>query len=259
MGESHTEGLKKGEFCSLRMDTCPCGNKYQDIMKSSAGPPARVGAESWGKYPQRHALLGAVNRSPEAHHVLPVASVTGEITARTSVDGANNTIREKIVENTKWCVNDLKNMIALPLFEMTFLHYLINDVPTPPPFAGLPMHNYDHAKFQKEVAGKLEKIGRDAKQNTKAHEEVTKELLAALNTLRDHYNPELASRGTRGQGTHGEFVNAMNAGDGAESAKEWYIPFSMADEPSEKPFPSGARKGGLSKKLAELIKAWGGA
>jgi hypothetical protein len=245
----HTEGLKEGQFCSLRMDKCPCPNEYKKIMN---------GTESWGKYPQRHRLLGKVERSPEAHHVLPVASVTGEITARTSVDGANNTIRVEIVRNTKWCVNDLNNMIALPLFEMTFLHYLImGNKSSPPPFAGLPMHNYDHGKFQKEVADELKQIGKDTAANTKAHEEVTKELLAAMNTTRDFFKPELASRGKRGKGTHDEFVDAMNANPGEESEK-WYIPFSMADDASPKPFPSGARKGGLSQKLAELIKAWGG-
>ena len=243
----HTEGLENEVFCSLRRDKCPCGNRYQDIMK---------GTESWGKYPQRYGDAGVVKRSPEAHHVLPVASVTGEITARTSVDGAGNTIRVKVVENTKWCVNDLKNMIALPLFEMTFLHYIIHKQTTEPPFVKLPMHNYDHAKFQNEVADELKQIGKDASQNTKAHEEVTKELLAALNTLRDDYNPELASRGTRGQGTHTEFIDAMNGKAGSEDT--WYIPFSMADKPSQKPFPSSAKKGGLSQKLLDLIKAWQG-
>jgi hypothetical protein len=236
----HTEGAKKKLFCSLRMEECPCGNKYQDIMK---------GTESWGKYPQRHRVLIAVERSPEAHHVLPVASVTGEVTANTK-------IRKQVVENTKWCVNDLKNMIALPLFEMTFLHYLIKDVPSPPPFVGLPMHNYDHGKFQKEVADQLKQIGDDAAANTKAHEEVTKELLDAMNGIRDYFKPELASRGTRNKGTHGEFVNAMNATEDDASAEQWYIPFSMAEDPSPKPFPSAARKGGLSQKLADLKKAW---
>lgn len=243
----HTEGLKNGQFCSLREDTCPCGNKYQDIMK---------GTESWGKYPQAHRVHGTVQRSPEAHHVLPVASVTGEITARTSSDGANNTIREQVVQNTKWCVNDLKNMIALPLFEMAFLHYLIlGNTATAPDFAGLPMHNYDHGKFQKEVADELKQIGKDTAANTKAHEEVTAELLSAMNTVRDYFKPELASRGKRGKGTHGEFTAALEAKPGEES-KTWYVPFSMADEPSEKPFPSGARKGGLAKKLDDLKKAW---
>jgi len=245
----HTEGLKQGQFCSLRMEECPCGNKYQDIMK---------GTEGWGKYPQRHRVLGAVERSPEAHHVLPVASVTAEITARTSVDGANNTIREKVVQNTKWCVNDLANMIALPLFEMAFLHYLIMDKGTSaPPFAGLPMHNYDHGKFQKEVGDELKQVGKDTAANTKAHEEVTKELLSQMNGLRDRYKPKLAKRGTRGNGgTHGEFVNAMDAEEGDASAEKWYVPFSMAADPSPKPFPSAAKKGGLSKKLEELKKAF---
>jgi hypothetical protein len=240
MAESHTEGAKKGLFCSLRMETCPCGNKYQDIMK---------GTESWGKYPQSHRVLLAVERSPEAHHVLPVASVTGEVTA-------NDKIKKEVIENTEWCVNNLKNMIALPLFEMTFLHYLVKEVTTPPPFIGLPMHNYDHGAFQKEVGLKLKKVGEDTVQNTKAHEKVTAELQAAMNTLRDTYNPKLAARGKRGKGTHGEFVNAMNIEEGDESAAEWYIPFSMAADPSAKPFPSGSRKSGLSKKLADLTKAW---
>jgi hypothetical protein len=236
----HTEGAAKGQFCSLRMEECPCGNKYQDIMK---------GTESWGKYPQRHRVLIAVERSPEAHHVLPVASVTGEITA-------NSKIKKVVVENTKWCVNDKKNMIALPLFEMSFLHYLILGDAAPPPFVGLPMHNYDHAAFQREVGEELKQIGKDAAANTKAHEKVTAELLAAMNTTRDFFEPELKARGKRGKGTHGEFVNAMNAKEGDTSAEKWYIPFSMAETPSAKPFPSSARKGGLSQKLADLKKAW---
>lgn len=240
MAGGHTEGAKKKLFCSLRMEECPCGNKYQDIMK---------GTESWGKYPQRHRVLIAVERSPEAHHVLPVASVTGEVTC-------NKDIKQVVVENTKWCVNDLQNMIALPLFEMTFLHYLIKDEPSPPPFDGLPMHNYDHAAFQKEVGVALKKIGKNTAENTKKHEEVSAELLSAMNKARDHYKPELASRGKRGKGTHDEFVNAMDAEEDDASAEEWYIPFSMAEDPAPKPFPSGARKGGLSKKLAELMKAW---
>jgi hypothetical protein len=208
------------------------------------------GTASWGKYPQAHRVLIVVERSPEAHHVLPVASVTGEIVANTK-------IKDEVIKNTKWCVNDLKNMIALPLFEMSFLHYLIKGQgATPPPFANLPMHNYDHGKFQKEVNDELKQIGKDTAQNTKAHEEVTKELLAAMNSTRDFFNPELASRGTRGKGTHGEFVNAMNAKEGDASAEKWYIPFSMADDPTPKPFPSAARKSGLSQKLADLKKAW---
>jgi len=237
----HTEGAKKGKFCSLREDTCPCGNKYQDILN---------GTESWGKYPQKHRVLTVVERSPEAHHVLPVASVTGEVVANTK-------IKKKVIENTKWCVNESSNMIALPLFEMTFLHYLIKGAgASPPPFASLPMHNYDHAAFQKEVGDQLKEVGADAADNTADHEEATAELLSALNALRDKYKPELASRGTRGKGTHGEFLYAMDAEDDDPAAETWYIPFSMAAKPSPKPFPSGAKKSGLDKKLADLKKAW---
>ena len=161
--------------------------------------------------------------------MLPVASVTSEITA-------NDNIKDEIVENTKWCVNDKANMIALPLFEMTFLHYLIQGDAAPPPFASLPMHNYDHAAFQKEVADHLKQIGADAEDNTADHEEVTAELLGALNGLRDKYKPDLAARGTRGKTTHGEFIYAMNAPEGDQAAEQWYIPFSMAAKPSPQPF-----------------------
>ena len=109
---SHTEGAKKGKFCSKRMEECPCGNKYKAIMS---------GTESWGKYKQKHKRLVAVERSPEAHHVLPVASVTEHVTS-------NQKIRDEVVENTEWCVNVEANMIALPLFEMTLTHYLSHSV-----------------------------------------------------------------------------------------------------------------------------------
>ncbi|MFN8066631.1 MAG: AHH domain-containing protein [Vicinamibacterales bacterium] len=235
----HTEGAERGKFCSLRVEPCPCGNKYTDIMS---------GTGSWGKYPQKHRVLKAVERSPEAHHVLPVASVTAEITA-------NSKIKDEVVKNTQWCVNDKANMIALPLFEMTFLHYIINEEDSAPPFEGLPMHNYDHGAFQDEVDAKLKKIGNDAQANTKAHEDATKELKGALDSLRDAYNPKLASRGKRGKGTHGEFVNAMKDPDAA-SAEEWYVPFSMADDPDPRPFPRVGLKSGLSKKLKDLQEAF---
>lgn len=248
MAAGHTAGAKKGVFCSLRTEKCePCNNKYRDIM---------VGTESWGKYKQKHRTLIAIERSPEAHHVLPVASVTANITA-------NDEIREEVVKKTKWCVNDKLNMIALPLFEMTFAHYLVAHDPDAgtsipaPPFAGLPMHNYGHADFQKEVNMKLEKVGEDAKDNTEKHEAASKTLLAAMNGQRDFFRPKLDSRGDRGNGTHVEFLNAMGLNkDGTEflgSATKWYVPFSMAKKPKGRAFPLMA--GGLSKKLKALKKA----
>jgi hypothetical protein len=247
----HSEGDKKGLFCSLRTEECPCGNKYKDVMKEGDVP-------KWGKYVQRHRTLIAIERSPEAHHVLPVASVTTNVTA-------NNKIRDEVVKNTKWCVNDKPNMIALPLFEMTFTHYLVEHDPddgTPipsPPFAGLPMHNFGHAAFQKEVGKELQRVAKDAQKNTQNHEKASETLLAALNQARGDFMSELNSRGKRGKGTHVEFLNAMGLTEaGTEftgSAREWYVPFSMAEDPEYRAFPSTKGKSGLSKKLNDLIKA----
>ncbi len=240
----HTEGAREKLFCALRMDKCECPkqNEYKKVMEGAPN-------DTWGKYPQKHRVKIAIERSPEAHHVLPVASVTGELVA-------NKKIKLEVRENTDWCVNDIKNMIALPLFEMTFMHYIVHEKTDPPPFEKLPMHNYDHGAFQTEVAAKLKKVATDAEKNKKAHEKVTEELLGALNTLRDHYKPELAKRGTREKGTHVEFTEALKAKPGKEN-KQWYIPFSMALKPDPRPFPSGSQKGGLSTKLANVIAAWG--
>ncbi len=247
----HTEGADKGEFCSLRRDKCPCGNKYKDIMDDGDVP-------KWGKYVQKHRTLIAIERSPEAHHVLPVASVTANITA-------NEEIREEVVKNTKWCVNDKLNMIALPLFEMTFTHYLVEydaDVGTPipaPPFAGLPMHNYGHAAFQAEVNEELEEVACDAQANTKDHEEASKKLSDDLNAARSDFMSDLNDRGKDGKGTHVEFLNAMGLNvDGTEflgDASKWYVPFSMAKKKQKRAFPSTSRKSGLSKKLNDLKEA----
>jgi len=249
MAESHTKGAEKGLFCSLREEECPCGNKYQDILK---------GKESWGKYVQKHRVLIAIERSPEAHHVLPVASVTANITA-------NKNIRKEVVENTDWCVNDMANMIALPLFEMTFTHYLSEydpdeGTPIPPPdFQGLPMHNYGHADFQTEVNTALKKIANDAEKNKQNHEKASETLLAALNEARDDFKSELESRGKRGKGTHLEFLNAAgrdkNGKKFSGGAPKWYVPFSMAKTPDPRPFPAAPGESGLAKKLKDLMKA----
>jgi hypothetical protein len=247
----HSKGNERGQFCSLRMEECPCGNKYKDVMEEGGVP-------SWGKYVQKHRKLKFVERSPEAHHVLPVASVTANVTA-------NKKIRDEVVENTKWCVNDKPNMIALPLFEMTFTHYLVNhdsDSNTPisaPPFAGLPMHNYGHAAFQKEVGKELERVGEDAQENTQNHEDASKTLLSALNQARGDFMADLKSRGKRGKGTHVEFLNAMGRDESGKKfeggSDKWYVPFSMAEEPAYRAFPSKTLKTGLSKKLNDLVKA----
>jgi len=251
MAESHTEGAKKGKFCSLRKETCECGLKYQDILKEGSTP-------SWGKYAQRHRVEIAIQRTPEAHHVLPVASVTANITANTN-------IREEVVKNTEWHINDKANMIALPLFEMTFAHYLVNHDPDkgipipPPPFQGLPMHNYGHAAFQKEVDDALKEVAHDAETNIQNHEEASKTLLEAMNKQRDFFKPRLAKRGKRGKGTHLEFLNAAGVDEyGKEfsgDASEWYIPFSMAEDPDPRPFPEAPGKSGLAKKLKDLMDA----
>ena len=170
------------------------------------------GTESWGKYPQRHRVHRVVERSPEAHHVLPVASVTGEITANEQQS------RSEVVENTKWCVNDLKaNMIALPLFEMTFLHYLITGRQPPRLSRTCRCTTTTTARSRRRSPIKLKKIGKDAATEHQgprgSHGRVAgrAERRSAITT-----SPNSRRAAPVAKATHGEFVYAMNATRGRQ-------------------------------------------
>ena len=61
-------------------------------------------------------------------------------------------------------------------------------------------------------------------------------------------NKKLLTHGKRARGTHREWLDGLA---GRPSAN-WYMPFSMADNPEPRTFP--ARKSGAMEKVAKLIK-----
>ena len=52
----------------------------------------------------------------EAHHILCVAQVGKTIVT-------NNPDLEKIINESQWCINSAVNMLALPIWGSTVLHY----------------------------------------------------------------------------------------------------------------------------------------
>jgi hypothetical protein len=274
MSESHTKGALEDQFCSQRKDVCDCpngsGNKYKDACKPS---------EDWGKYPQRYTksvkdggelvekIFKAVRRAHEAHHIACVASVTKIVTKnRDIVD---------IVRNTKWCVNNSDNVIALPMWAHTIEWYCRLSTITPlhpeiieekvsgiysitteaaPPFENLPQHDYDHAAYIDEVDAALEDLVDDVKGVT-GHKEQAEALASELNDLVSDMKGELEDRGKRVGGTHAAWNLGMNFRD-----SDWYLPFSMAktSQVEARTFPLKDLSGGtkLAAKIFEVAEAF---
>jgi hypothetical protein len=237
----HSEGKQSESklFCALRTDKClPCKNKYKQ--------PCEKAAKSWPKYAQKHRTKGAVERSHEAHHILCVAAVTGQLVA------CSNASVKRVVENTKWCVNQPKNMIALPMWGHTFTWYVDLDTGKhrakkgPPPFANLTQHNYDHGPYLEEVEKELKRIASNLKEGLPPHPEKPNSTLAgALDGLITKYKPKLKKSSTH---------ESWKKGREDPKDKEWYKPFSMASNPTPLDFPFGDND--LMQRLEALIKAY---
>jgi hypothetical protein len=133
----------------------------------------------------------AKERSYEAHHILCVAQVNDVVIGNSEKYGYTD-----ILKKIKWCINQKKNMIALPLWAHTILWYcngffdvLYDNKGNPieesllqaiepsrllrPPFRNLPQHNYGHSgrsikkSYNKEVTAKLKKMVKTLKKDKK--------------------------------------------------------------------------------------------
>jgi hypothetical protein len=234
----HSEGAQSGSklFCALRTDQCsPCGNKYKE--------PCDAEAAGWGKYAQKYKST-ARERSHEAHHILCVAAVTGQLIA---TDDASVTL---VIENTKWCVNDAKNMIALPMWGHTFTWYVDLDTgkhrnPDAPAFKDLAQHNYDHGPYLEEVEKDLVRIADQLKKALKPHPEKPNSTLAAKLDAAITKRKKQLKKG----GTHGAWAKGKKDRD-----SDWYEPFSMATNPSPLTFPFADND--LGQRLQALINAY---
>ncbi|MET0594190.1 MAG: AHH domain-containing protein [Polyangiaceae bacterium] len=240
----HTDGARKNQFCSLRADTCPCGNKYKKPCASVAAE-WNAKAKMSHKYAQKYGE-GARRRGHEAHHIACVASVTGQITTNAAIDA--------IVQQTKWCVNKAENMIALPVWGHTISWYVdlssgdikLEGAVAAPPFADLTQHDYDHDKYLDEVDGDLKNVTKQVKKAVKEHRDPTGNLAGALDGVINKRKPQMQKAGT-----HAAWLQGMK-----DRESEWYKPFSMSVSPEPRTFPCAGGNDRMSQKIAEVRDAF---
>src|SRR5437868_1274957 len=125
----HSEGVQiNDKFCALRTEKCkPCNNEYQKNCKDPN--PA-----TWGSFVQGRKMR--VDKVFEAHHLLCVASVTQFIAGKKEI--------AEIIQQTQWCINSEKNMLAMPLWGHTIKWYcdltasgVLTNQDVPPPFQNI--------------------------------------------------------------------------------------------------------------------------
>jgi len=242
---THGSGDYDGEFCSLRKDNCG-HNEYKVPCAATAAGWDAIAAGS-STYLQKK-TTGVQDVSQNAHHLLCVSCVTAGVTRKDGI--------ELIVKVTKWCVNNSKNMIALPLWPHTHEWYVSFDLANntfaieapvaAPPFENLAQHDYDHSPYIKEVSKAIKNVVNKLTVSTEAkcNKKTAATFAGQLDALSDKFRAKLEGRPTH------EKWNAGRLGDD----EEWYEAFSMAtDDPTERPFPNGG-KGRLGKKIKETLR-----
>lgn len=214
--DKHKRGVSKGLFHGIPEtgNGCEYGNDYIKICKPS-----------WGGFTfmrlVRRKLLPVFvfGKKYEAHHILCVAPVAKEIAGKDAIDG--------IIRKTKWCINNKKNMIGMPLWGHTVRWYCSDTLGDDenvgsPPFANIPQHDWDHnckLGYTSEVQAKLATVAKRIEDA--GHDVKEEDIKAALDKLSVDFKGLLDKRGIRRGGTH-------IAWESGGTDKEWYEPFSMA-------------------------------
>jgi hypothetical protein len=199
----------------------------------------------------------------EAHHILCVASINGVLKGR-KIEVL------QVVNESKWCINSEKNMVALPVWGTTVMYYCNYDRATakswlstaltkglsgglpsaaiePPTFANLPHHNYGHlgqnaaTSYQAEIDEALEDWITQVQVDIQSHAIKGEDIHSDLDTMADEMRKLLMARARRGGGTHAAWTMPGPA---------WYEPFSMAVKPTPMPFPA------MIKRIASIAATY---
>jgi hypothetical protein len=202
--DRHSEEYKNDKFCAR----CPC--EHSDYIKCCE--PGKWVDETFAQKRKG----GAGPKKYEAHHLLCWSCVVAAF--------ITDVAAKAILKGTDWCVNRKSNMIALPLWGHTIKWYLHHD--SPPKFANLPQHDWDHncsLGYTAEVTERLAEFSRDLKDAKQAHElPEPEDIASSLNSTAKAFRAKLKARGVRGGGTHASFL-------GGGTTAGWYLPFSMAN------------------------------
>jgi hypothetical protein len=211
--DRHSEKYQNNKFCGR----VPCD--HHDYIKICN--PGWPNPSLW-QYAQRK-KGGAITRTYEAHHILcwsPVANVLLTPDA------------QPLLKDTEWCINNAKNMMALPLWGHTVKWYALTGELAAPAFSSLPQHNFDHnckAGYTAEVVDELKQIVKNLQNKQKQHQLPDSKTIAGLLDAKSaKFKALLLARGSRVRGTHLGWRYG-------ESVPLWYLPFSMASDGAAKP------------------------
>jgi hypothetical protein len=240
MGSHSERGELKGKFCTVAADgKCGC-SLNQDYIENAK---AKISWAGW-TFPRYKSDTGKFEKKFEAHHVLCVASVTSVVSADTDI--------EEIIRETQWCVNSAKNMLAMPIWGHYVKWYCYQEIYNvanpdnpkndPPPFSDIPAHDWDHNKkvggYRSEVNDELKAILNRIKKKKKDHEITPQQIKKALDDASDDFADILESRGARKpSGAKAKGTNAAWQLGCKDPDSAWYMPFSMASDPTAKGFP----------------------
>src|SRR5262245_53019212 len=106
------------KFCAVKGQPCTHngapGNDYRKVCK-----PAWSNLTYAQKYVDKDTGVNDPRpRSYEAHHILCLAQVKKVIVKESEKNDFTD-----IVDSTEWCINDKRNMIALPMWGHTIMWY----------------------------------------------------------------------------------------------------------------------------------------
>ena len=259
--KKHKKVSRKGNFCAIRTlepcNDCPSSKNYRDICK-----PA--GAWKFITYGQQNRKIYGRRRPWEAHHLLTVACVNRQIVQPPAID--------ELVRETKWCINNEDNMLAMPMwghtirwyFNMAAVEVRMITLPDgskmrktsmkPPPFKDIPQHNYGHNTYSDEVDTALADLVDDIMSLKDPHEYKPEDLEKELNDLSSQFRDELCVvRGKRCDGTHEGWNKGLK-----DRSSNWYEPFSMSETPRKITFPftdpDNKYRGEMGRKIEKLVR-----
>lgn len=227
MAGKHDRGSREGKFCAVpakpKCTDCPGSKDYIAVCE----PP------EWFDHTFSRLVSAKVGpftfaKKYEAHHVLCVAPVSDKLVSNSAIEG--------VIKQTKWCINNEQNMLAMPLWGHTVKWYC-KDIETKkmipgglgaPPFADIPQHDFDHncnGGYTDDIRKACDDLVEEIEEAE--HELKGDSLVGRLNQLSGKWKNELVvTRGKRKGGTHA----AWAAAQGATADPQWCHPFSMASE-----------------------------
>jgi hypothetical protein len=255
----HERGDRKHKFCAVpskpKCEVCDQPKDYIAVCE-----PNWLG-QTFERRVKAKAGAFTFKKKYEAHHLVCVAPVTQELVANTAIEGA--------IAQTVWCINNEKNMIAMPLWGHTVKYYCtitaaqvllsgtsgaIKSAIEAPPFANIPQHDWDHnckEGYTWEVEQACKKLAK--KIDESGHELKGESLKGALDQLSDKFRNILTGvRGTRLGGTHAAWQKGQQ-----DPESTWSHPFSMAS--TSKLTTKGFPIRNFDERVARWIKRIAGA